>query len=248
MTRSPMWCRLETCGRLLIGPFHDAFQTPGGLPIRRRFPTCPTLLLLFCVTASAAPRLFYSKYFKGSVPEYVAITVERNGDATYQEGKTDDNPIKLHLKDADIQELFGLADKLDRFQHPLESGLKVANMGTKTFRFEDGAEKHEIEFNYSTDPMAQAMWDWFERIGESEQHLVNLERAVRYDKLGVNDALLLLQITYERKRLVSPEQFLALLDRVVKNESYVHIARERAAGLAESIRKPSAQPQEKTQP
>ncbi len=248
MTRSPMWGRLETCGRLLIGPFHNAFQAPGGLPIRRRFPTCPTLLLLFCVTASAAPRLFYSKYFKGSVPEYVAITVEHNGDATYQEGKADDNPIKLHLKDADIQELFGLADKLDHFQHPLESGLKVANMGTKTFRFEDGAEKHELEFNYSTDPLAQAMWDWFERIGESEQHLINLERTVRYDKLGVNDALLLLQITYEHKRLVAPEQFLALLDRVVKNESYVHIARERAAGLAESIRKPSAQPQEKTQP
>ncbi len=71
---------------------------------------------------------------------------------------------------------------------------------------------------------------------------------MRYDKLGVNDALLLLQITYEHKRLVAPEQFLPLLDRVVKNESYVHIARERAASLAESIRKPSAPPQEKTQP
>ncbi len=73
--------------------------------------SCLCCFLILTLTASAAPRLFYSKYFKGSVPEYVAITVEHNGDAIYQEGKTDDNPIKLHLKDADIQELFGLADK-----------------------------------------------------------------------------------------------------------------------------------------
>jgi len=243
-----LWGRLVTCGRLVIGASGDAFQTSGGLPIRRRLPTCPTLLLLLtCISVSAAPRLFYSKYFKGSVPEYVAITVERNGDVVYQEAKADDNPIKLHLPDADVQDLFGLADKLDRFQHPLESGLKVANMGAKTFRFEDGAEKHEVEFNYSSDPMAQAMWDWFERIGESERHLIDLERAVRYDKLGANDALLLLQITYEHKRLVAPEQFLALLDRVAKNESFVHIARERAAALAEAFRKTPAPPQEKTQ-
>src|ERR1700732_4360678 len=115
------------------------------------------VFLLICINASAAPRLFYSKFFKGSVPEYVSITVERNGDVVYQEAKTDDNPLKLHLSDAETQELFALADKLDHFQRPLESGLKVANMGTKTFRFEDGAEKHELEFNYSTDPMAQTL-------------------------------------------------------------------------------------------
>ncbi|MBV9768184.1 MAG: hypothetical protein JOZ32_01320, partial [Bryobacterales bacterium] len=35
--------------------------------------------LMFTATLCGAPRLFYSKYFKGSVPEYVAITVERDG-------------------------------------------------------------------------------------------------------------------------------------------------------------------------
>ena len=58
-----------------------------------------TLLLLSAAVALAEPRLFYSKFFKGSVPEYVSITVERNGDVVYQEAKTDDNPLKLHLSD-----------------------------------------------------------------------------------------------------------------------------------------------------
>jgi hypothetical protein len=205
------------------------------------------LLLLCCsVAACAAPRVFYSKYFKGSVPEYVAIAVERNGQATYQEAKEDDNPIRIQLAPSEAQELFDLADRLDHFQRPIESGLKVANMGLKTFAFEDGGEKHEIQFNYSQDLTAQALQDWFERITETESHFVNLDRTVHYDKLGVNEVLLQLQITWERKRLVAPEQFLPLLDRVAKNESFLHIARERAAELVDAIRK--AQAAEKSQP
>jgi hypothetical protein len=205
------------------------------------------LLLLLPAFASAQPRLLYTKYFKGSFPEYVAITVERSGATTYQEAKEDDNPIKIQLSDQDSQTLFDLAQKLDHFQRPVESGLKVANMGTKTFGFEDGASKHSIEFNYSLDADAQALLDWFERITETEGHLVNLDRTVHFDKLGVNDVLLQLQITWDHKRLVAPEQFLPLLDRIVKNDSFLHIARERAAGLSEDIRRtnPAA---DKTQP
>ena len=209
---------------------------------------CATLLLLSAALALAEPKLFYSKFFKGSTPEFVAITVQRSGQVTYQEAKEDDNPIKLELTAAESQEIFGLADRLDKFQRPIESGLKVANMGTKTFRFEDGSDKHEIQFNYSQDTNAQALLDWFERITESERHFIDLDRTVHYDKLGVNDVLLQLQITYEHKRLVAPEQFLPLLDRIAKNESFIHIARERAAGLSDSIRKPSATAAEKTQP
>jgi hypothetical protein len=204
------------------------------------------LVPLLCTVAPAAPRLFYSKYFKGSVPEFTQITVEHSGQATYQEAKDDDNPIHAQMTDAETQELFDLAEKLDRFQHPIESGLKVANMGTKTFRFENGTEKHEVQFNYSTDTVAQALLERFEYIAETEQDFIALDRAVHYDKLGVNDALLALDISMEHKRVVAAQQFLPLLDRIVKNESFLHIARERAAAIAEAIRKPA--PQEKAQP
>lgn len=204
------------------------------------------LLLASGAAASAEPRLFYSKYFKGSVPEFVAIHVARDGQVTYQEAKDDDNPVKIQLPSADAAQIFSLAEKLDKFQHPVESGLKVASMGEKTFRFEDGNEEHEVQFNYSQDADAQALLDWFERITETEQHLINLDRTVHYDKLGVNDVLLQLQISWDHKRLVAPEQFLPLLDRIAKNESFLHLARERAASLGEAFRKPS-ESQEKTQ-
>jgi hypothetical protein len=194
----------------------------------------------------AAPQLFYSKYFKGSVPEYVAITVEQDGQVTYQEAKEDDNPIKIQLDRASVQQMFDLAEKLGRFQRPLESGLKIANLGQKTFRFDDGAEHHEIQFNYSQDVNAQELLDRFERITETEQHFANLDRTAHFEKLGVNDVLLQMQITWEHNRLVDPEQFLPLLDRIAKNESYLHISRELAASLADAIRKPPQQ-QEKGQ-
>ena len=199
------------------------------------------LALALSCTLCAAPRLFYSKYFKGSVPEFVAITVERDGQVTYQEAKDDDNPIHVQLDQATTQELFDLTEKLDHFQRPLESGLKIANLGIKTFRFEDGPEHHEIQFNYSEDPNAQLLLDRFERISETEQHFVNLDRTAHFEKLGVNDVLLEMQESWEQNRLVAPEQFLPLLDRIAKNESYLHISRERAAAIAEAIRKPASQ-------
>ena len=93
---------------------------------------------------------------------------------------------------------------------------------------------------------AQALLDWFERITETEQHFANLDRTAHFEKLGVNDVLLQMQITWDHNRLVAPEQFLPLLDRIAKNESYLHISRERAAAIAEAIRKPPSR-QEKAQ-
>ncbi len=196
---------------------------------------------------NAAPQLFYSKYFKGSVPEYVAITVQQDGQVTYQEAKDDDNPIKIQLDRASAGEMFDLAEKLGRFQRPIESGLKIANLGLKTFRFENGEEHHEVQFNYSEDLNAQALLDRFERITETEEHFVNLDRTAHFEKLGVNDVLLQMQISWERNRLVDPEQFLPLLDRIANNESYLHISRELAATIAEAIRKPPSPSQGKAQ-
>lgn len=182
------------------------------------------------------PRIAYTKSFPGSVPAYIGIVLDKAGSGEYREAPNEENPLRFKLREAEAAEIFGLVEKLENFRRPLESPLKVAFMGTKTFRLENGAEKSEVKFNFSEDPSARALQDWFERISESEQHYINLERAVKYDKLGVFKALLLLEASLDRKRLVGAEQYLPLLDRVAKNESYMHTARVRAAGIADAIR------------
>lgn len=198
------------------------------------------LALITAVACGAAPRIVYTKDFPGSVPAWVAITVEHSGETVYKEEVNDPYPIKFKLRGDETAELFRLAGKLDKFTRPLESNLNVAKMGIKTFRFEDGSNASEQKFNYSLDEDAKSLADWFEKITESEQHMIRLERTVKYDRLGVNDALLRLQVTLERKRLTGAEQFLPLLDRVIKNDSYLHMARERASQIADAIRTPQA--------
>jgi len=190
------------------------------------------------VLAQAAPRLVFTKSFPGSTPAYVEISVEKDGSVVYKEAPDDNNPISIHLPQADADTMFSLADKLNHFADPLETNVKVAFMGKKTFRYEDpaGTEKHHADFNYSADLNAQALLDWFERIAESERDFIELERTAKYDKLGVQNALLQIQTTLDQQRLVAPQQFLPLLDRIVKNESYMNMARQRAAIFAQQFR------------
>jgi len=197
------------------------------------------LILLSGLAFAADPaRVVFTKSFPGSVPAYVGIQVARDGSAVYQEAPNDDAPVTFQVSAAEVEQIFALAAKLDYFKKNLESNLKVANMGMKTFRWENGPEKQEAKFNYSLNEDAKALADWFEKLTETQQHLFNLERAVKFDRLGVNKMILQLEAALDRGRIVGPERLLPMLDRVSKNDSYLHMARERAAALAEFIRNP----------
>ena len=197
------------------------------------------LALLTATLAFSEPSIYYSKLFPGSKPEWVGVQVMRDGSVEYRETK-EEEPIRFKLDKTDVDLIFNLADKLGHFSRHLESGLPVARMGEKCYRYEDGPVKIEVKFNYSQDADAQTLQDFMERIVESEQALINLERTARFDRLGVNQALLQLQILVERKRVVAPNQFLKMLDRVAKNDVYLNMARDRAAQMAANFRAPAA--------
>jgi hypothetical protein len=188
--------------------------------------------------AGDVPKIVFTKSFPGSAPAWYSISIDRTGTAEYREDPKDELPIKFQLKDEEVAQIFDLAARLDYFKRKLESPLKVARMGDKTLHYEKGAETGSTTFNFTEDPDGRTITDWFERISETERHVIDLQRVVKYDKLGVNDALLQLEITLDRKRLIAPEQFLPMLDRVAKNDSFMHVARQRAASIAEQIRNP----------
>src|SRR5579871_536502 len=178
-------------------------------------PLFKTVVLLFAaaVLANAAegPRVVYTKTFPGSVPAYVSITIAKSGAGVYKESaNAEDDGEDFRLEENETASIFDLAQKLDHFSHPLESGLKIANMGTKTFRWEDGGESHEAKFNYSQDENAKTLHDLFERITETERMLIELRRSVRHDKLGVNQATINIQNEWQQKRLMGAHQFLPL--------------------------------------
>jgi hypothetical protein len=129
-------------------------------------------------------------------------------------------------------------EKLDYFRHPLESPAKVAFMGTKLLRYEGDKAKGEVKFNYSEDVTAQTLLEWFERMAESAELHIDLERAAKYDHLGVMKALVALDAALDGHQVVAAGQFLPLLERIANNETYMHTARTLAADLAGAIRNP----------
>lgn len=195
--------------------------------------------LLFCIASAVAaqtPALTFTKIFPGSQPPYVSISITKTGALEYKEAAKDENPVKAQLDARTSGTLFDLAQKLDFFKTPLESGLKVANTGKKTFRYDDGTGKSsQAVFNYSTNVIAQQLLEQFEQIGETERAYIQLERTARFDKLGVNDALAEIESLWLRKQLAAPLQFIPLLNRVASHESYMHLARERAARLRDQF-------------
>jgi hypothetical protein len=186
--------------------------------------------------AVGAPRLTFIKSFPGSIPAYVSIVVDKAGNFEYKESPDDDRPLASTLPPGDTTKLFSLADQLGYFQSSVESGLKVANTGKKTFRYEpESGAATEAVFNYSTLIPAQQLLALFEKISSTEQAWVYLDRTVHFDHLGVNQALSLVESLWLDKELVTPQQFLPLLNRVIKQESIMHMARERAARMKDAF-------------
>jgi hypothetical protein len=193
--------------------------------------------------AAGGPRVEFTKSFPGSIPAYVGISVDTSGKGEYKQAVDDDQPQPIQLEASEAAQLFALVEKLGKFSTPLESGLKVAFTGAKTFRYEDGATKNETKFNYTQDPDGQLLLDWFERIAETSRHVINLERTARFDRLGLDEALLQLQATFDQHRLAGARQLLPILDRIAKNKSAFNRVRERAATLAAAIRAAMERPQ-----
>lgn len=192
-------------------------------------------LVSFASAQAEVDRIVYQKTFKGSTPEFQEIAISRQGEGSYKEAIDDPNPVLFKVPSAILEEMFGLATSLDYFSKKLESDLPIAKMGEKVLRYE-GSHKGEQAFNYSVEPSAQKLQDYFEKMGDSQRLFLRLEYSVKFDRLGINDALVAMDDARTRERLIGTEHFLPLLDRVVKNKRFMNIARNRADFLARHIR------------
>lgn len=196
------------------------------------------LVLLLALGAAAqapAERITYTKEFPGSNPEFQTISLLATGDASYKEAKDEPDPVNFQLPEKFTAQIFALAKDLNYFREPLESGLKIAKMGEKTFRFE-GSETHTQTFNYTIDPNAQKLLDLFEKIAESQRLFLRLEYTLKFDRLGINDALLAIDAARGRDRLIGADHMLPLLDQIVNSKRFMNISRNRADGIARALR------------
>lgn len=188
---------------------------------------------------SSAARLTFVKVFRGSTPEYIRITVNETGDATFQGGTADhpDTPESFQLSAGVVARLFGLAAELSYFRGgSLESGQRVAFMGEKSFVYEKESVRGEASFNHTRSPAAQELQLWFERIGRGRILAAQLEHRLLFDRLGLLETMREFEREYNGGRLVDPEQFVPVLEHLVADPRLMQLARTRAQSLLRRIR------------
>ena len=191
---------------------------------------------------SASAELTFRRVFKSSTPEFIEITVHEDSDnATYEIRQLDDDPgatafaISAPLR----AKMFALSAQLNHFEsQDLDVHRKIASLGEKTFRWRQGKVTHETKFNYTLNSSATQLLQIFEGLARQQENIETLTRRMKYDRLGINDALLECDTDFSRGLLPEPQDLLPLLDQISADPHLVEIARQRARNLAERIRHP----------
>jgi len=181
----------------------------------------------------------YRRVFKSSNPEFIEIKISEQGKSTFDIRQLDDDadPEPFDVGPAVQKKIFNLAAELHNFAvGNIDIQKKIANLGQKTLRYENGAEVHETTFNYTLNSSATQLMQIFEGLARQQQDLVLLQRQAKFDRLGVNDALMQFESDMDHRLLPEPECMLAILDQIAGDSHFLEIARSRARALAERIR------------
>ena len=209
-------------------------------------PSLRILSLVFLFVSAVAPAcaadlatISYRKIFKTSNPEFIEIKVRENGAATYdiRSLSEDADPQPFEVSAALASKIFELGGKLNNFRGlELDTKRRIANLGEKTFRYERGSESAEVKFNYTINATAGQLLMIFEGLSRQQDHLRTLLHRMKYDRLGVNGALLSFESDLNRKILPEPERLLPVLEQIAADARFVDIARQRSRALIERIR------------
>jgi hypothetical protein len=185
-------------------------------------------------------KVTFRRIFQGSSPEFIEVTVQSDSNAaTYEIRQLDEDPGAQPFEVGETlrSKIFALTQQLNEFQgQDLDVHRKIANLGEKTFRWQQGNVAHETKFNYTLNSAATQLLQIFEGLARQQEHYALLERRIRYDRLGINDALLQFESDFNRGLLPEPQRLIPLLEQISSDPKFVGIARQRAQSLVDRLR------------
>ena len=198
------------------------------------FLICPIFL-----HAAEGATITYRRVFKGSNPEFIEIKISDDGSASYdiRQLSEDRDAQPFKVGDAVRTRIFELAAELHNFSGAdLDVHRRIADLGEKTFRYEKSGEVHETHYNYTLNRSASQLALIFEGLYQQQRDLTLLEQRLKYDRLGVNDALHQFEDDLGQHTIPEPERLLPVLDRIASDSRVVEVARQLSRALAERIR------------
>jgi len=188
--------------------------------------------------SSSVPRITFTKTLKGSSPEYMALSIDAHGEGTYDSHKINDPPAPhpVHISAATTSRIFSLAQSLNYFRSiELDSHHKVANMGLKTLTYEAGGETNKVQYNYTENRTATELTETFEKIGNVEEQIAQLEYAMKYDHLSLPQDLRQIQEGLNDHYYIEAALLIPTLEKISTNPRFLHLAQSRAQEIMQRI-------------
>lgn len=188
-------------------------------------------------TPYVAPAPVNSPYARKAEEGSPQDSEEVKGDVFRQEFQLSE-PVRLRV--------FELATTAGYFEGDFDFRKhKIAFTGKKTLLYSDAARKHETTYNWSENPSIQELTSLFERISRTFEFGQRLQHERRFDKLGLNQELTMMEDAASRGGLAELHVVLPILRDLANDRSIVHVAQQRAARLLKMAEQNNAQVSEK---
>lgn len=207
------------------------------------------LIFVFCcfftaslpAQADSETRFFWRKDNSRGLMEYYGIELNSNGKGQFCFKKRSEDEIKLPviLRASAIETLKALFQKANFLDDSRDfvSLRKVADMGSKTVRLQAGSKQREVVYNYTEDRNLQEITNFFENLSQQERSLFEMDLALKYDRLGIPKKLDELDKNLNANRIVAPERFAPVLEKICADQALMNLARKEAKKLLARIEK-----------
>jgi hypothetical protein len=206
--------------------------------------------------AEQAVVTFTFEWSQGIPWQSYSFQVEADGKAHFSgapnaAGGGDTDPVQQDfvMSEANRQEIFDTARKLNYFRSDFDSHLKrIAQTGTKTLAYKSDQVQGSSTYNYSQNPAVQRLTQLFLGIATTIDYDRKLAWQYRFDKLGLNQRL------HELEELQAGHQVeeLSILDPILRkiaaDPNLMHISRQGAQQLLKAMGSQAATTQSAAQP
>jgi len=189
----------------------------------------------------SGPWFFWRKDNSRGLLESYGVELNGRGTGQFFFKKRNEEEIQLSVKlrISAIETLLSLFQKADFLNEAKEfvSQKKVADMGSKTVRYNTGLKQREVVYNYTEDRNLQEIANFFENLCQQERALFEMDLALKYDRLGIPKKLDELGNNLTAKRIIAPERFEPVLEKIYADQTLMHLARKEAKKLLVRIEK-----------
>ena len=188
---------------------------------------------------TATPSITFERVWQDFTPQNVTIAVSANGVTKYSSrtsatngGDADEYQTEFTMSHDRCDKLFRYAREANYFQGDFAFKKHVvASTGKKTLVYADASRHFNTTYDYSEHKAIQEITSIFSGISNTIEHGRKLQFLRRFDKLGLEAELKVMEDAAESHSLVEMQLIAPALESIAEDHSILNIARQRAHRL-----------------